>query len=85
MFDIEAGDLRVCLSDELLPTPLRRVHRFEPSFEPLQFSLNGRAGRRIAAVLGGGGRVLEVLDMEEPEEDEAAMNATQEDSIAEWS
>lgn len=83
MLPIEAGNLHVCLSDELPPIPLKRVHHFERSFEPLQFSLNGRAGRRIAAVLGGGGRVLEVLDMEEPEEEDEGLNTGQEDSIAE--
>lgn len=84
MLDMQPGDISVCLSDELPPIPLRRVHRFNPPFEPLQFSLNGRAGRRVAAVLGGGGRVLEVLDMEDPEAegDEEAMEATQANSIA---
>lgn len=83
MYDVEAGKIEVCLTDELFPIPLRRVHRFEPSFEPLQLSLNGRAGRRIAAVLGGAGRVLEVLDMDEPEDDDEMeeMDGAQEDTM----
>lgn len=55
----------------LSPIPLHRVHTFESSFEPLQFSLNGREGRRIAVILGNAGRVLEVLDMDEPDNGDA--------------
>lgn len=72
------------MTDALSPIPLQRVHRFEASFEPLQLSLNGRAGRRIAAVLGSGGKVLEILDMEDPEdEEEEGMDATEHDVTVE--
>lgn len=62
--------------------PISRVHRFGPDFEPLQFALNGRKGRRICCVLGAQGKVLEVLDMdiEEPEEEEATV-ADNEDGV----
>lgn len=72
LLEVAAGDVGPCLSGTMVPVPLRRLHRFESPFEPLQLSLNGRAGRRIAAVLGGSGRILEVLDMDDPEEEEDA-------------
>lgn len=62
------------IQQPLQPIPFSRLHNFDSAFEPLQISLNGRKGRRIAAILGHSGKVLEVLDMdpemddEEPEE-----------------
>lgn len=60
------------MNQPLEPIPFHRYHAFESGFEPLQFSLNGRKGRRIGCVLGNLGRVLEVLDLddEEPEEED---------------
>ena len=49
---------------------------------PLAFALNGRAGRRVGCVLGGDGRTMTVLDMEQgdEDEDEAADDAIDDDA-----
>lgn len=52
------------------PLPTARVHHFPLEFEPLQFALNGRQGRRVGCVLGNGGKTLEVLDMDVEENDD---------------
>lgn len=54
-------------SPHLIPS---RTHTFDPHFPPQGLALNGRAGRRVACVLAGEGRMLEVLDAEMEEEDE---------------
>ena len=57
-------------AQNLLPVPFRRFHEFDSQFEPLQFALNGRKGRRIGCVLGNLGMVMEVLDMDDEEVDD---------------
>ena len=50
--------------------PIARIHHFPLDFEPLQFALNGRQGRRVGCILGNGGKTLEVLDMDNEEDDD---------------
>ena len=48
-----------------------RAHKLGGSGQtPLACALNGRTGRRVGCVLGGDGRTMTVLDMEQGDEDE---------------
>lgn len=47
-----------------------RCQSFGAQTAPTNLALNGRRGRRIAAILDAQGRHLEVLDIEVPPEDE---------------
>jgi hypothetical protein len=49
---------------------LSRSHILDPQFPPQYLALNGRTGRRVACVLGGKGRKLEVFDIDAEEEGE---------------
>lgn len=70
MRTISKGELVLPDPGSLTNVPFHRFHAFEADFEPLQFALNGRKGRRVGCVLGNLGRTLEVLDMEEEEGEE---------------
>lgn len=53
------------------PLTFSRAHKLGGTGQtPLAFALNGRAGRRVGCVLGGDGRTMTVLDMEQGDEDE---------------
>lgn len=52
------------------PLPWRRSHRLGGSAQaPQACAVNGRPGRRVGCVLGGDGRTLELLDMDDSEQD----------------
>ncbi|KAI5476372.1 anaphase-promoting complex component Cut20/Apc4 [Pseudohyphozyma bogoriensis] len=75
LFAVSIAELPFLESDGMAPTPsgylpITRTHALDSHFPPQTIALNGREGRRVACVLAGEGRRLDVLDVDDNGEED---------------